>query len=82
MQRVTAGLMGEATKAGYAEELWDMARIPIDKFKKLVLTNEFGGAAEPSKFVEMLLAEQDVIEKGVPMAASPENFLVAVTGGH
>ena len=82
MQRVTAGLMGDATKAGYAKELWEHARVPMDKFKSLVLTNEFGQSAEPSKFVEMLLAEQDVIEKGVPMAAAPENYLVVVTGGH
>ena len=82
MQRVTAGLMGTATKASYAKELWDLARVPMDKFKSLVLTNEFGQPEEPSKFVEMLLAEQDVIEKGVPMAAAPGNFLVVVTGGH
>jgi len=82
MQRVTAGLMGSATKASYAKELWDLARVPIDKFKSLVLTNEFGQPAEPGKFVELLLAEQDVIEKGVPVAAAPENFLVIVTGGH
>ncbi|MFC1495602.1 hypothetical protein ACFL6W_10000 [Thermodesulfobacteriota bacterium] len=83
MQRVTAGLMmGAATKASYAKELWDLARIPIDKFKDLVLKSEFGGPVEPSKFVELLLAEQDVIEKGVPMAAAPENYLVVVTGGH
>ncbi len=82
MQRVTAGLMGNATKAGYAKELWEQARIPLDKFKDLVLKNESGEKAEPGKFVKMLLAEQDVIEKGVPMAAAPENFLVVVTGGH
>jgi hypothetical protein len=82
MQRVTDGLMGNATKASYAKELWDHARIPVDKFKSLVLTNELGQLAEPSKFVELLLAEQDVIEKGVPMAAAPENFLVVVAGGH
>lgn len=82
MQRVTAGLMGNATKASYAKELWDLARVPIDKFKSLVLTSEFGQPAEPSKFLEQLLAEQDVIEKGVPVAAAPENFLVLVTGGH
>ena len=59
MQRVTAGLMGNATKASYAKELWDQARIPIEKFKSLVLGNEFGQPAEPSKFVQLLLAEQD-----------------------
>ena len=82
MQRVTDGLMGNATKAGYAKELWDLARIPVDKFKSLVLTDESGKAAEPGSFDKLLLAEQDVIEKGVPMAAAPENFLVVVTGGH
>ncbi len=82
MQRVTAGLMGNATKAGYAKDLWDLARIPIDKFKSLVLTDESGKVAEPSAFDKLLFAEKDVVEKGVPMAAAPENFLVVVTGGH
>ncbi len=82
MQRVTAGLMGDAKKADYAKELWEMARVPVDKFKDLVLKSEFGTALEPSGFVKLLLEEEDVIEKGVPMAASPENFLVLVTGGH
>ena len=82
MQRVTAGLMGNATKAGYAEELWDLARIPIDKFKDLVLKSEFGETTEPSKFVKILLAEDDIIKKGVPMAAAPGNYLVVVAGGH
>ena len=74
--------MGGATKAGYAQELWEFARVPIDKFKSLVLTSEFGGPAEPSEFVKSLLAEPEIIEKGVPMAAAPENYLVVATGGH
>ncbi len=82
MQRVTAGLMGNATKAGYAKELWDMARVPLNKFKGLVLTDEFGKPTEPGNFVKTLLAEQDVIKKGVPVAAAPGNFLVVATGGH
>jgi hypothetical protein len=82
MQIVTAGLMGNATKASYAKELWDLARIPIDKFKDLILKSEFGGPAEPSAFVKSLLAEPEVIEKGVPVAAAPDKFLVVVTGGH
>jgi hypothetical protein len=82
MQIVTVGLMGGATKAGYAQELWELARVPIDKFKSLVLTSEFGGPAEPSEFVKSLLAEPEVIEKGVPVAAAPDKFLVVVTGGH
>jgi hypothetical protein len=82
MQSVTAGLMGGATKADYAKELWELARVPIDKFKSLVLTNEFGKPAEASGFVKLLLAEADTIEKGVPMAAGPDKFLVVVTGGH
>ena len=82
MQRVTAGLMGGATKADYARELWEAARVPVDKFKSLVLTDEFGKPAEPSGFVKLLLAEADTIEKGVPMAAGPDKFLVVVTGGH
>jgi hypothetical protein len=82
MQRVTEGLMGNETKAGYAKALWDMARVPVDRFKSLVLSDESGQPAEPSGFVASLLAQQDVIEKGVPMAAAPENFLVVVTGGH
>ena len=82
MHRVTTGLMGNETKASYAKEFWDLARIPVDKFKDLVLKNESGEATEPAGFVKNLLAEQDVIKKGVPMAASPENLLVLVTGGH
>jgi hypothetical protein len=82
MQMVTSGLMGNATKASYAKELWDLARIPVNKFKELVLKNEFGTSQEPGEFVRMLLAEQDVIKKGVPMANAPGNYLVVVTGGH
>jgi len=82
LQMVTAGWMGGATKAGYARELWELARIPIDKFRSLVLTNEFGSPTDPSEFVESLLAEPEVIEKGVPVAAAPDRFLVVVTGGH
>jgi len=82
LQMVTAGWMGGATKAGYARELWELARIPIDKFKSLVLTNEFGSPTDPSEFIESLLAEPEVIEKGVPVAAAPDKFLVVVTGGH
>jgi hypothetical protein len=82
MQIVTAGLMGGATKAGYAKELWDLARIPIDKFKDLVLKSEFGGPVEPSEFIKSLLAKPEVIEKGVPVAAAPDKFLVVATGGH
>jgi hypothetical protein len=82
MQVVTAGLMGNATKDSFAEELWDLARIPVDKFKDLVLKSEFGGPAEPSAFVKSLLAEPDVVKKGVPVAAAPDKFLVVVTGGH
>ncbi len=82
MLTVTAGLMGDATKASYAEELWDLARIPVDKFKDLVLKSEFGAPVEPSEFVKTLLSEPDVIEKGVPMAAAPGNYLVVVAGGH
>jgi hypothetical protein len=59
-----------------------LSRVPIDRFKSLVLTSEFGGPAEPSEFVKSLLAEPDVIEKGVPVAAGPDKFLVVVTGGH
>ena len=82
MQVVTAGLMGNATKESFAKELWDLARIPVDKFKNLVLKSEFGGPMEPNAFVKSLLAEPEVIEKGVPVAAAPDKFLVVVTGGH
>jgi hypothetical protein len=82
MQRVTDGLMGGKTKADYAQELWESARIPVDRFKSLVLTSEFGAPAEPGEFVKSLLAEKDVMEKGVPVAARPDRFLVVVAGGH
>ena len=82
MHSVTDGQMGGRTKADYARELWEMARVPNDKFAKLVLTDEFGQPAEASGFVKQLLEEPEVIEKGVPVAAGPDKFLVLVTGGH
>jgi hypothetical protein len=82
MQSLTAGLMGGKTKGDFARELWESARFPIDRFKSLVLTTEFGAPAEPSDFVKSLLAEPDVVKRGVPVAAGPNRFLVIVTGGH
>jgi hypothetical protein len=82
MQRVTEGLMGSKTKAEYAQELWETARVPVDRFKSLILTNEFGAPAEPNDFIKSLLAEPDIIKKGMPVAAGPNRFLVVVTGGH
>ena len=82
MNSVTEGQMGGKKKADYARELWESARTPIDKFKDLVLKSEFGGSVEPTGFIKSLLEEPDVIEKGVPVAAGPERFLVVVTGGH
>ncbi len=82
MQSVIDGQMGSKTKADYARELWESARTPIPKFRDLVLRSEFGQPIEPSGFVKDLLAEKEVIEKGVPVAAGPDRFLVLVTGGH
>ncbi len=82
MHSVTEGQMGGKTKADYARELWESARTPIDKFKDLVLRSEFGEPTEPNAFVKSLLEEPEVIEKGVPVAAGPDRFLVVVTGGH
>jgi hypothetical protein len=82
MQSVTEGLMGGKKKADYARDLWDHARFPEDRFKSLVLTDEFGKPAEPNDFIKSLLAESDVVKKGVPIAAGPDKFLVIVTGGH
>jgi hypothetical protein len=82
MNSVTEGQMAGKTKADYARELWESARTPIKKFKDLVLKSEFGEPVEPSGFVKNLLAEKEVIEKGVPVAAGPDRFLVVVTGGH
>jgi hypothetical protein len=82
MQSVTEGLMGGKTKADYARELWESARFPVDRFRSLVLTDEFGKAVEPNDFVKALLAEPEVVKKGVPVAAGPDRFLVIVTGGH
>jgi hypothetical protein len=82
MQSVTEGLMGNKTKGDYAKELWEMARVPMDRFKSLILTNEFGAPAEPNDFIKSLLAEPDIIQKGMPVAAGPNRFLVIVTGGH
>jgi hypothetical protein len=82
MHSITEGQMGGKTKADYARELWEKARISKDRFADLVLTDEFGQPAEPGDFVKSLLAEPDVIARGVPMAAGPDRFLVLVTGGH
>jgi hypothetical protein len=82
MHSVTDGQMGGRTMADYRQELWEKARVPNDKFAGLVLTNEFGQPMEASGFVKQLLEEPDVIEKGVPVAAGPDRFLVLVTGGH
>jgi len=82
MQSMTEGLMGGKTKADYARELWDSARFPVDRFKSLVLRDESGKPAEPSELVKSLLAEPEVVKKGVPVAAGPNRFLVIVTGGH
>lgn len=82
MQSITEGLMGGKKKADYAQELWDSVRFPVDRFKRLVLTDEFGKPVEPNDFVKSLLAEPDVVKKGVPVAAGPDRFLVIVTGGH
>ena len=82
MQRVTEGLMGSKTKADIAKELWESARIPMDKFKTLILTNEFGGPAKPNEFIKSLMDDPDNAQKGMPVAAGPNRFLVVVTGGH
>jgi hypothetical protein len=82
MLTMTEGLMGGRMKADYARELWDSARFPIDRFRSLVLTDEFGKPVEPNDFVKSLLAEPDVVQKGVPVAAGADKFLVIVTGGH
>jgi hypothetical protein len=74
--------MGGKTKNDFAQELWESARVPVDKFKSLVLTSEFGKPTEPGEFVKSLLADPDVAQKGVPMAAGPNRFLVVVSGGH
>jgi len=82
MHSITEGQMGGKTKADYARELWEKARISKDRFADLVLTDELGQPAEPGDFVKSLLAEPDVVAKGVPIAAGPDRFLVLVTGGH
>jgi hypothetical protein len=82
MYCVTEGMMGGRTKADLARELWDSARFPIDRFKTLVMTDEAGSPAPPNEFIKSLIAEPEVIKKGVPVAAGPNRFLVVVTGGH
>jgi hypothetical protein len=82
MYCVTQGLMEGGTKADLARELWNSARFPIDRFKTLVLTDEGGAPAPPNEFIKSLIAEPEVIKKGVPVAAGPDRFLVVVTGGH
>ena len=82
MSRVTDGLMGTKTKADLRRELWEAARIPLDRFKSLILTNEFGAPTKPNDFVKSLMEDPENIKKGIPMASGPDKFLVIVTGGH
>lgn len=82
MQRVIDGLMGNKTKADIAKELWESARVPIDRFRTLVLTNEFGDPTAPSEFVKSLMEDPDNAKKGMPVAAGPNRFLIVVAGGH
>jgi hypothetical protein len=82
MQRVIEGLMGSKTKADIANELWESARVPMDQFKRLILTNEFGDPSEPGEFIKSLMEDPDNVRKGMPVASGPNRFLVVVTGGH
>jgi hypothetical protein len=82
MQSLTEGRMAGKIKADYTRELWDAARFSTDRFKSLVLTDEFGKPVEANDFIKSLLAEPDVVKKGVPIASGPNRFLVIVTGGH
>ena len=82
MHTVTEGLMGGHTKADFARELWESARLPVDRFRDLVLKNEAGMPLEPNSFVKSLLSDSEIRKKGVPVAAGPDRFLVVATGGH
>jgi hypothetical protein len=82
MDRVTEGLMGSKTKADLAKDLWESARVPMDAFKRLILTNEFGDPAEPNELIKSLMEDPDIAKKGMPVAADSNKFLVVVTGGH
>lgn len=82
MHTVTEGLMGGHTKADFARELWESARLPVDKFHDLVLKNEAGMAIEPNGFIKSLLSDSEIRRKGMPVAAGPEKFLIVATGGH
>jgi hypothetical protein len=55
---------------------------PAGKFKSLVLKDEFEKPVEVNNFIMLLLAEPDVVKKGVSAASGPNRFLVIVTGGH
>jgi hypothetical protein len=82
MNCVTEGIMGGKTKADYARELWEKARLPVKQFEKLINTGMGGFAAKPSDFLKSFLKNPEYIKKGVPVAASPDKFLTVVTGGH
>jgi hypothetical protein len=73
MQRVTEGLMGSKTNADYANELWESARVPMDRFKKLILTNEFGNPVQPNEFIKSLVENPD-IEKRYARGRRPEQI--------
>lgn len=80
MMLITDGMMRGITKADIQEEMYEKARVSVDDFMSLVLTAEDGSAVTPNAFVQSLL---DGLEPGesMPVAASPENFLVIATGG-
>jgi hypothetical protein len=73
MQRVTDGLMGSKTNADHANELWKSARVPLDMFKKLGMTNEFGNPVQPNEFIKSLVENPD-IEKRYARGRGPEQI--------
>ena len=80
MYVITEGMEGDMTKADFQQEMYDNARIPVEKFKELVLMDEAGAPVEPNAFVKELLEGLEEGE-GVPVAAAPDKFLIVATGG-
>jgi hypothetical protein len=74
MQRVTDGLMGSKTNADHANELWKSARVPMDRFKKLILTNEFGNPEQPNEFIKSLMEDPDIEKRVCPWPPARTDF--------
>lgn len=75
------GYASNLTKADIQKMMYEQARIPRAEFNKLFLTGADGKPIEPKgSMADLLKTLKD--DEAVPIAASPNNFLVLASGGH